>query len=111
MSFINKVSSAISRAINALKELLTRTNTIAAKYGPQLREFVINTADQLEQAIPDSGMGNVKLAMFDGALRVFVQVMREEENIPDEEMAGIFQFAHFILEGYLATKKAKESVK
>lgn len=109
MSIFEKISTAIARAFAVLNSVITRTNTIAKSYGPQLREFVVDTAEELEKAIPDSGFGNLKLMMFDGALKVFVDAMKEQEEMRDEEMNGIYEFAHFLLEGYLAAKKASES--
>lgn len=111
MNMFEKISAAISKAFTVLRDVLTKTNDLAKKYGPQLREFVISTADELEKAIPDSGFGNVKLMMFDGALKVFIEAMREQEEVPDKDMGAIYEFAHFLLEGYLASKKAYNTIK
>lgn len=108
---INRIGNALNKAFNRVKAILTRVDTAATRYGPQLREFVITTADELERLIPDHGFGNVKLMAFDGALKVFVDIMKEDGEAKDEDVAGIWEFAHLILEGYIAAKKAKESAK
>lgn len=104
--FINKVLNILS----SIFSFINGANRVAKERTPAIREFVITTADQLEQWIPDGGMGSVKLAVFDGALKVFVDTLKQEENVSEEESSGVWDLAHFILEGYIAGKKAKETL-
>ncbi len=103
MSILEK----IKQVFTAVDEFITGTNNIVGKHGPEVKEFVIDTAEKLEQWIPDHGFGDVKLMAFDGALKIFVDVIRERESTTDAEAKGIWELAHFLLNGYVASQKAK----
>lgn len=111
MSVFEKIGRALTKAFTVIRGVFSAVEGAASKYGPQLREFVVTTAEDLERIIPDSGFGNVKLMAFDGALKVFIDAMKEEGEVRDEDVPAIWEFAHLLLEGYLAAKKAKNSVK
>lgn len=105
MSIFEKVRSAIQSVIGFFSTL----NDLGAKHSQEIREFVIETADELERWIPDSGFGNVKVMAFDAALKVFLEVMQEDNDLSNEEAAGLWRLAHVLLTGYIAGEKAKHN--
>jgi hypothetical protein len=102
-----KIIDAIKNAFSTLRDFITGTNAIATQYGPQIREFVVATAEDLEQWIPDHGFGNIKLMAFDGALKIFVDTLKEKDGATEDDAQGIWKLAHFFLDGYVASQKAK----
>ena len=110
-NIFDRIGNALSRVFGFVRTVFNATNKAAGRFAPVLREFVVETADRLETLIPDGGMGNIKLMAFDGALKLFVDEMRKEGELDDEEVGGVWEFAHVLLEGHLAAKKAAEKFK
>jgi hypothetical protein len=103
------MSNPFSRLIGAAKKGIDFL-TALAKYAATLRPFVIQAATELEQLIPDSGMGNIKLAAFDQALKIFVASSSQIDAPDVEEGAPIWIVAHWLLETYLSAQQARRPV-
>ena len=102
MSIIERLRTAFA----GVKAVIQQTAAIAIKYGPELRLFVIETAEELSILIPDHGYGNVKLMAFDMALKIFLDQLKAT-GADDKEIKGVWDLAHVLLEGHVAAKKAR----
>ena len=81
------------------------------KYAAKLRPFVVSTASELEDLIPDSGFGDLKLIAFDQALKIFVAVSADFPEQDVEEGGTIWTVAHWLLEAYLSAQKMRAALK